>query len=382
MRCPDRRRRLAAFVLVHYNSITTALMETPMSSFPRWLAALSLLALLTACGRDAAAPAADTAPAPVPASTTDVTTAAPAAATPTPDAAAPADFDPASVPESTAALPPFPFFKAPEGLASVLDDKDKNITFDRMHVIAGNKVIAVEGKIFHDQFQLTADEGRNYSDIEFQRNYSDAIARLGGIKVSTSQYTPALWDAFGGRDAVDKHYIGACASEGCENTTYLIRQGGKEYWIQVSTGAIPLQGMVAVLEKQGMASALAFLSASDMKKAIDADGRVAVYINFDTDKAALRADSAPVIAEIDKLLKADPSLKVSIEGHTDNTGTPERNRVLSGERAEAVRAALILHNIANDRLTAKGFGADQPLADNGSEAGRAKNRRVELVKVN
>lgn len=352
-----------------------------MSSSSRWLATLSLLALLAACGRDAAVPTADTTPAPAPA-TADATPAINPTPTPATEATAPADFDPASVPESTASLPPFPFFKAPDGLASVLDDKDKDTTFGRMHVVAGNKVMAVEGRIFHDQFPLTADGGRKYSDIEFQRNYSDAIAKLGGIKVSTSQYTPALWDAFGGRDAVDKHYIGACASDGCENNTYLIRQGGKEYWIQVSTGAIPLQGIVAVLEKQAMASALAFLSASDMKKAIDADGRVAVYINFDTDKAALRADSAPVIAEIDKLLKADPALKVSIEGHTDNTGTPERNRVLSGERAEAVRAALILHNVANDRLTAKGFGADKPLADNGSETGRAKNRRVELVKTN
>ncbi len=355
-----------------------------MSLRPRVLTCLSWLLVLTACSQTTAPSPADTnVPAVAAAPAQADPPAADAASLPlAATAAAPADFDPASVPESTASLPPFPFFKAPDGLTSVLADADKNTSFDRTHMIAGNKVVAIEGKIFHDQFQLTADEGRKYSDIEFQRNYSDAIAKLGGVKISTSQYTPALWDAFGGRDAVDKHYIGACASDGCENNTYLIRQGGKEYWIQVSTGAIPLQGLVAVLEKQGMASALSFLSASDMKKAIDSAGRVAVYINFDTDKSALRADSVPVINEIDKLLSSDPLLKLSIEGHTDNTGTPERNRVLSSERAEAVRAALILHNIANDRLSAQGFGADKPLADNGSEAGRAKNRRVELVKKN
>ena len=348
---------------------------------PRILTSLSVLFMLSACGQSATAPPTDATPTVAAAAPADPATTA--AATPAaPTTAALADFDPNSVPESTAALPPFPFFKAPDGLTSVLADVDKNTSFDRTHMIAGNRVVAIEGKVFHDQFQLTADEGRKYSDIEFQRNYSDAIAKLGGVKISTSQYTPALWDAFGGRDAVDKHYLGTCASDGCENNTYLIRQGGKDYWIQVSTGAIPLQGMVAVLEKQGMASALSFLSASEMKKAIDASGRVAVYINFDTDKSALRGDSVAVIDEIVKLLTADPALKLSIEGHTDNTGAPERNRVLSGERADAVRGALILRNIANERLSAQGFGADQPLADNSTDAGRAKNRRVELVKKN
>ncbi len=355
-----------------------------MSLRPRVLTSLAWLLVVTACSPGTAPPPTNATVPTVAAAAAQ--TALPATAAPQPPAAATTaaavDFDSTSVPESTASLPPFPFFKAPDGLTSVLAEADKNTSFDRTHMVAGNKVVAIEGKIFHDQFQLTADDGRKYSDIEFQRNYSDAIAKLGGVKISTSQYTPALWDAFGGRDAVDKHYIGACASDGCENTTYLIRQGGKEYWIQVSTGAIPLQGFVVVLEKQGMASALTFLSASDMKKAIDKAGRVAIYINFDTDKSALRADSLPVITEIEKLLSSDPLLKLSIEGHTDNTGTPARNQVLSTERAEAVRAALILHNIANDRLSAQGFGADKPLADNGNEAGRAKNRRVELVKKN
>jgi len=345
---------------------------------PRVLACLALMLVLAACGQETAPPPATTA-------ATDPAIATPAAvapATPAPAAAMPTEFSPASVAESTASLPPFPFFQVPDGLVSVLGEADKNTSFDRAHLVAGDKVIAVEGKIFRDQFQLQPADGRRYSEIEFQRNYADAIAKLGGAKISNTQYTEAVVDAFGGREAVDKHYRGTCASDSCLNESYLIRQGGKEYWIQVSTGAIPLHGEVMVLEKQGMASALAFLSASDMKKAIDATGRVAVYINFDTDKSALRPDSVAVIDEIDKLLKADPALKVSIEGHTDNTGSPERNRVLSGERADAVRGALILRNIGNERLSAQGFGADKPLADNASEDGRAKNRRVELVKTN
>ncbi len=291
-----------------------------------------------------------------------------------------AEFDPASVPESSAALPPFPFFKDPEGLKSTFDDKDRNKNFDREHMIAGDKVVAVEGKVFRDRFQLTNPEQREYSDIEFQRNYANAISELGGVEVSRVQYTHAVNTAFGGRDAVDKHYHGTCASNGCENHTYLIRQEGKEYWVQVSTGAIPLHGEVVVLERKGMTSKLAFLDAAAMKKSLDADGRVALYINFDTDKATLRPDAAPVVDEIAKLLQADAALKLSIDGHTDSTGTAERNRVLSKQRASAVMAALVAKGINAARLGAQGFGPDKPLADNKDEAGRAKNRRVELVK--
>jgi outer membrane protein OmpA-like peptidoglycan-associated protein len=117
-----------------------------------------------------------------------------------------------------------------------------------------------------------------------------------------------------------------------------------------------------------------------MKKEIDARGRVALYINFDTDKATLRPDAQPVIEEINKLLSADPALKLSIEGHTDNTGAPAHNQQLSTARARSVLGALVGLGVDPARLQSKGFGQDKPLADNATEDGRAKNRRVELVK--
>lgn len=351
----------------------------------RLLCLSSLYALcLTACGRgDNATTAAAPEPAP--------TEAAPPAPAPEQEAppapvevttpAAPAEFDPASVPESTASLPPFPFFKSPDGLKTVFSEKDRNINFDRAHMIAGDRIVAIEGKIVRDMYPLAYGVERPYSAIEFQRNYENAINALGGRKINTAQYTNALIDAFGGRGEVDKHYYGTCAVVDCENNTYLIRQGGKEYWIQVSTGAIPLHGYVTVLEREGMKQSLGFLDASAMKKAIDTDGHVALYINFDIDKATLRPDAQPVIAEIGKLLEGDPALKLSIEGHTDNTGTAAHNQDLSTSRARSVLGALVGLGIDPGRLQSKGFGQDKPVADNGSEDGRAKNRRVELVKI-
>jgi outer membrane protein OmpA-like peptidoglycan-associated protein len=118
-----------------------------------------------------------------------------------------------------------------------------------------------------------------------------------------------------------------------------------------------------------------------MKAALDKDGHVALYINFDVDKATIRPDSEPIVAEIVKLLEANPDLKIRIEGHTDNTGADDHNQTLSKNRAASVYGALLTKGIAQDRLQSAGFGAAKPIADNTTEEGKAKNRRVEIVKL-
>ena len=366
-----------------------AVNTVPSGSLPaRWpqhvLGAFVLTSalLLGACG-DRSAPA-DPATAPVAPPPADEPATAPEATAPdaptSPAPAPAAEFDPASVPESTATLPPPPFFKAPEGLESTFAEADKVVNFDRQYFIAGAKAVAVEGKIYRDRFNLTAGP-RTYTDLEFRRNYENAVQALGGMKINTSQYTPALMDAAGGRDALEKNNYGAGLVPDYPHDSYLLRQGDKEWWIDVSTGSIPLHGYVVVLERQGMRQSVALLDAAAMKKEIDARGRVALYINFDIDKASLRADAQPTIDEIAKLLGADPALKLSIEGHTDNTGSAEHNRQLSAARARSVLGALVGLGVDPARLSSQGFGQDMPIADNASEDGRAKNRRVEFIIV-
>jgi OOP family OmpA-OmpF porin len=305
-----------------------------------------------------------------------------AAASTTLVAAEAAGFDPTSVPVTSTSLPPFPFFKTPDGLVSVYDDKDKDkhISYDGQYFIAGDQAVLVEGRIFRDKFNLQNDD-RAYSELEFHKNYENVVTALGGRKINTAQYTPEVVAAVGGRDAVEKHHYGAVAVPDYRHDSYLIRTADKEYWIDISSGAIPLHGFVVVLEKQGMQQSVGLLDAAAMKQAIDAKGRVALYINFDVDKATLRADAQPVIDEIRKLLEADPALKLSIEGHTDNTGSAAHNQQLSTARARSVLGALVGLGIDPARLQSKGHGQDQPIADNASEDGRAKNRRVELVKL-
>lgn len=294
------------------------------------------------------------------------------------------DFDTSSVAMTTASLPPFPFFKDPEGLENDLKGNEAIKPFDRHYFIAGGKLVAQEGRIGLFVYNLgNPPSGRPFSMIEFLRNYENAITALGGRKISNTQFTLELPDTVGGRDTLDKFWRGAPPVPEAEHYSYLIRTDAKEYWIHVSAGAtVPLIGFVTVLEKQAMQSSLAFLDAAAMKKELDAKGRVALYINFDTDKAILRPDAQPIIEEINKLLSADAALKLSIEGHTDSTGGAEHNRQLSGSRARSVFGALVGLGVDPSRLSSKGFGPDKPLADNSTDDGRAKNRRVELVKVN
>jgi outer membrane protein OmpA-like peptidoglycan-associated protein len=110
-------------------------------------------------------------------------------------------------------------------------------------------------------------------------------------------------------------------------------------------------------------------------------GHVAVYgIYFDTDKATLKPESDPVLAEIGKLLSETPALEIWVVGHTDSQGTHEHNMDLSKRRAEAVVKELSTrYGVAAARLQAGGVGPLSPVATNRSEEGRARNRRVELV---
>lgn len=101
-------------------------------------------------------------------------------------------------------------------------------------------------------------------------------------------------------------------------------------------------------------------------------------VNFETGKANLTTNSYPALNELVELLKEKPTMTIEIAGHTDNVGSPEANQVLSEDRAKSVKQYLVTKGIAATRLTAKGYGDTQPIADNGSEDGRKQNRRTEV----
>ena len=139
--------------------------------------------------------------------------------------------------------------------------------------------------------------------------------------------------------------------------------------------------IVVKMDTKAREQAMETLSANEMDKSLDTSGKVAVYgILFDTNKADMKPESRASLEQIGTLLKQKTGLKLHVVGHTDNVGTLPANIDLSKRRAEAVVAALASsYGIARDRLTANGVASLAPVASNIGEAGKAKNRRVELV---
>ena len=158
-------------------------------------------------------------------------------------------------------------------------------------------------------------------------------------------------------------------------------------------GIIPerLQGVIVkdraiavlvVVTPEKMEEKMTMVNAGEMSKSLTESGKIALYgINFDTDKDSLRPDSQATLEEIAKLLKSNTRLNVRIVGHSDNQGKPEYNLDLSRRRAQSVvRELTSKYAVAANRLDAFGCGLYAPIDSNETEAGRAKNRRVELVK--
>jgi outer membrane protein OmpA-like peptidoglycan-associated protein len=137
-----------------------------------------------------------------------------------------------------------------------------------------------------------------------------------------------------------------------------------------------------VVEAKPMQAGLVTIDAASLAGDISRSGHASVYgIYFDTGKADVKPESDGSLKEIAKLLQQDPTLKLYVVGHTDNQGSLEMNMDLSMRRANAVVQVLSSkHGVASARLKPLGDGPSAPVAPNDAEEGRAKNRRVELVK--
>jgi OOP family OmpA-OmpF porin len=224
--------------------------------------------------------------------------------------------------------------------------------FDAFVFVTGQgKTERIEGKTTKLSYYPQATATSKPSAIQVLRNYENAVKALGGTVVAT---TPIL-------------------------ETFKVAKDGKEFWIQVSTGTGAY--FVTIVERAAMAQDIV-ANADVFSSGLKATGHIAVYgILFDVAKSDIKPESESAIGEIAKLLKAEPALKLYVVGHTDAVGSVDANLKLSQDRAEAVLQALVrTHGIAAARLKSFGNGPFAPVATNDSDEGRAKNRRVELVK--
>jgi outer membrane protein OmpA-like peptidoglycan-associated protein len=142
--------------------------------------------------------------------------------------------------------------------------------------------------------------------------------------------------------------------------------------------------LVHVLEPKPRDQKMVLVKSDEMAQSINSSGRIALYgLLFDTDKADLKPESAPTMEEIAKLINGNPKLVVLIVGHSDNQGAYDYNVDLSKRRAQTVASTLAKsYKVDPKRMHSTGIGMSAPAATNDTEEGRAKNRRVEVVKFN
>ena len=223
-------------------------------------------------------------------------------------------------------------------------------------------------------FLVHSDDGNNRSKVEGARYDIEY-----DIKKGAHPATP-LEIATNYRNALKQ--IGAeilYAEDDESSTVARYDDHGQAIWMQIDTDGDSIN--IYTIEEKAFQASIKPPDASAMKTALDKDGHIALYIHFDFDKATLRPDAAPIIAQVVSLLQDNPDLRLSVEGNTDNIGGHDYNVKLSKDRAASVVAELVKAGIAADRLKSSGNGPDKPITDNDDSMGRAKNRRVELVKL-
>lgn len=225
--------------------------------------------------------------------------------------------------------------------------------FDAHKFNAAKGQVQVEGQFWEIRYLPPDNMTTKPSTLQVLRNIENAIKQVGGkVVVSEPSYS---------------------------RTTLTLSKDGKELWVEAwadYTGKY----ILTIVQKDAMVQEIA-ANADAFANSLKTTGHIAVEgIYFDTGKASLKPESKQAIGEIVKLLKADSGLKVFVVGHTDNAGALEGNMKLSQERAQSVVKEIAAGGVEAARLKPYGNGPYAPVASNDNEEGRAKNRRVELVK--
>lgn len=245
---------------------------------------------------------------------------------------------------------------------------------ERSNRYTADKLLPLEGQVTYIHYSVP----KNASPLQVFRNYQSSLKRSGFSELFTCERpcTTANLGSFRELMKARQLYL----NYGTDNQ-YLAYQRKNTYVsLWVNDGGVWL----FVVQKEALNDGLmAITGESPIAKSLSLDGKVDLYgFQFDTGKAVLRDGSRATLQELGRVLQDNPSLQLEIVGHTDDVGGLDTNQRLSEARAQAVADALAkTYAVDTTRLSTRGLGQTAPLASNANEAGRAKNRRVEIIAV-
>ena len=234
--------------------------------------------------------------------------------------------------------------------------------YNEFDLVVGNaKKQTIEGTVHTNNYYIKNGIEVTPSPFQIMKNYETAVLANGGERI----YLSSKYDNEG--------FIGA---------TFKMSKDGNTYWVTLynfNGGASAASGYkMSVIKVEGMKQEI---TANEMFEKVNTGSSLALYINFETGKSTISNESQSIVDELYKMLNANATLKIMVEGHTDNTGNQVANQTLSEQRAVSVKQALVSKGIGTERISTKGYGQDKPIADNTTEDGKAKNRRVEIKKM-
>lgn len=288
-------------------------------------------------------------------------------------------FDLTQIPVSTFPISQLPFFSLPTGYKYSHEEKRN---YETIRFWTGSSFEMPEGELFCGR--ISNDNNYSYSGLELFKNLDQIFKEAGAVTLFEGKVPQEAITQNEEKYPISDYGIksNAYGFQGFAKTwTYIIRQDNQNIWLQLNESDDNASLHVAMIKTKAVVITSQLIKAEEMKLSLEHNGLVTLYINYDTNKSDIKPEAKPTLEEIYKLLNENPNLKLSIEGHTDNSGDKKYNLELSEARAKSIVSYLTGKGISNDRLQSKGYGDTKPLQENTSEDNKALNRRVELRKI-
>jgi len=284
-------------------------------------------------------------------------------------------FDIEKIPYTTSNIGEFPFINLPQGLVEL--NKPLVQEFDVCFFPIDGIMTPYEGKLY--KTFVAPSRGENFSQHYFEKSMAEYLKSIGAVKIFDGEITREEYNRYHKQDPNkgDEGDIGY-ADQNIKFWALRTKNQGNVYIQYTSNNA---GASLNVLQENAFKQTITKITADEIADELNKTGKSILYINFSIDQSDITSDGQEVVNQIAEALKNNEALKIVIEGHTDNTGNAAHNKKLSNDRAHAVLQELTLKGIDESRLSAAGYGSDKPLVANDSEENKAKNRRVELVRI-